>query len=145
MASIFERLDNLAGIETENAATRFLERAAFVFLILVTISAPHSIAASQASWILGMLATVLRYLIRPRPTFRFTALSIALIALFVWSAISSALSYEPAISLDKLRNVSLLLVFFFAFLNLRRLSAVYLLAFLLILSTLVNGAWAIGA
>jgi hypothetical protein len=145
MASIFERLDNLAGIETENAATRFLERAAFVFLILVTISAPHSIAASQASWILGMLATVLRYLIRPRPTFRFTALSIALIALFVWSAISSALSYEPAISLDKLRNVSLLLVFFFAFLNLRRLSAVYLLAFLLILSTLVNVAWAIGA
>src|SRR4051812_25943962 len=124
MASIFERLDSIAGIETENGTARFLERAAFVFLILMAISAPHSIAASQASWILGMLATALRFFIRPRPKFRFVALSIALIALFVWSAISSAISYEPAISLDKLRNVSLLLVFFFAFLNLRRLSAV---------------------
>jgi O-antigen ligase len=144
MASIFERLDSKAGIETENGSARFLERTAFVFLILMTISAPHSIAASQASWILGMLATALRFFIRPRPKFRFTALSITLVALFVWSAISSVFSYEPAISLDKLRNVSLLLVFFFAFLNLRRLSAVYLVAFLLILSTLVNVAWAIG-
>ena len=144
MATISERLDTIAGIETENGVARFLERAAFVFLILMAISAPHSIAASQASWILGMLATVIRFLIRPRPKFKFTALSIALVALFVWSAVSSAFSYEPAISLDKLRNVSLLLVFFFAFLNLRRLSAVYIVSFLLILSTLVNVAWVIG-
>ena len=145
MASIFERLDTLSGIETDKSAAKWSERTAFVFLILMAVSAPHSIAASQAAWIIGMLATALRFAVGPRPKFRFTALSMALAALFIWSAISSAFSYEPAISLDKLRNVSLLLVFFFAFLNLRRQSAVYLVAFLLILSTLVNVAWVIGS
>ena len=145
MASIFERLDTLAGIETDNTAARWLERTALVFLILMAVAAPHSIAASQAAWILGMLTTALRFAIAPRPKFKFTSLSTALAALFIWSAISSAFSYEPAISLDKLRNVSLLLVFFFAALNLRRLSAVYLVAFLLVLSTLVNVAWVIGS
>lgn len=145
MTSLFERLDTIAGIETDNKAARTLERVAFVFLMLMTIAAPHSIAASQTAWILGMLATAVRFAVRPRPSFRFTALSTALAALFIWSAISSTFSYEPAISLDKLRNVSLFLVFYFAYRNLRRLNAVYCVAFLLILSTLVNVAWVIGS
>jgi hypothetical protein len=144
MASIFERIDRLAGIESAGTA-RFLDRVAFAFLLFIAIAAPHSIAASQAAWILGTLATVLRFLVKPRLGFKFTSLSVALACLFLWSVVSSALSYEPAISLDKLRNVSLLLVFFFASLNLRRLGAVYLVAFLLILSTLVNVAWVIGS
>ena len=144
MASIFERVDRIAGIETGGLA-HFLERAAFAFLLIMAIAAPHSIAASQAAWILGMLATLVRLAFKPRPSFKFTSLSIALAALFLWSVISSAFSYEPATSFDKLRNVSLLLVFFFAYLNLRRLSAVYLVVGLLIVSTLVNVCWVIGS
>jgi hypothetical protein len=144
MAGIFERLDRLAGIEKNAFAVKWLERAAFVFLILMALTAPHSIAASQASWILGMLATVARLALKPRVLFRFKALDIALWAFFFWAVVSSFFSYEPAISLDKLRGVSLFLVFYFAYLNIRRLPAVYFLAFALIFSCMINVAWAIG-
>jgi O-antigen ligase len=144
MAGIFERLDGLAGIEEDGFAVKWLERTAFVFLVLMVTTAPHSIAASQASWILGMLATVIRFALKPRINFRFHALGIALCTLFLWAVISSFFSYEPAISLDKLRGVSLFLVFFFAYLNIRRLSAVYFLAFALIFSCMINVAWVIG-
>ena len=144
MEGIFERLDRLAGIGKSAFAVRWLERTAFVFLVLMVVTAPHSIAASQASWILGLLATVVRIALKPRITFRFKALDIALWAFFLWAVISSVFSYEPAISLDKLRGVSLFLVFYFAYLNIRRLPTVYFLAFALIFSCMVNVAWVIG-
>ena len=144
MAGIFERLDWLAGIEKNAFAVKWLERTAFVFLTLMVITAPHSIAASQASWILGMLATAARLALKPRIQFRFKALDIALWTFFLWAVVSSLFSYEPAISLDKLRGVSLFLVFYFAYLNIRRLPAVYFLAFALIFSCMINVAWVIG-
>jgi hypothetical protein len=144
MAGIFERLDQLAGIDEHAFTVRWLERAAFVFLALMVVTAPHSIAASQTSWILGMLATAARFFLKPRIQFRFKALDIALWAFFLWAVASSLFSYEPAISLDKLRGVSLILVFFFAYLNIRRLPAIYFLAFALIFSCMINVAWVIG-
>jgi O-antigen ligase len=138
MAAIFERLDSLAGIEEVSFVVKWLERTAFVFLTLMVLTAPHSIAASQASWILGLLFTVIRLAFRPRVRFRFGPLEIALWALFLWAVISSIFSYEPATSLDKLRGVSLFTVFFFAALNIRRLPAVYFLAFALVFSCMIN-------
>jgi hypothetical protein len=69
------------------------------------------------------------------------ALDIALWGFFVWSAVSSALSYEPALSLDHLKGVSLFLIYYFVRYNVRRLGAVYFLAFALIISCMVNVAW----
>src|SRR6476659_9931356 len=107
MTAFFERLDDLAGINSPGFAASWLERIAFVFLILMVLTAPHSIAASQSSWLLGLVATALRFTLKPRPTFRFTALHLSLVAMFLWAVVSSAFSYEPAISLDKLRGVGL--------------------------------------
>jgi O-antigen ligase len=143
MATVFDRLDTLGGIGTSGPAARWLERIAFVFLLLMVATAPHSIAASQSAWLLGLTATVLRFAIKPRPTFRMTALPIALLAMFLWAVVSSIFSYEPAISLDKLRGVGLFLVFFFAFLNLRNLVAVRAVVFLLIFSCMFNVAWSL--
>jgi O-antigen ligase len=143
MATVFDRLDSLGGIEANGLAARWLERAAFVFLLLMVLTAPHSIAASQSAWLLGLTATVLRYALKPRPTFRMTALPIALIAMFLWAVVSSIFSYEPAISLDKLRGVGLFLVFFFAFLNIRNLAAVRAVVFLLIFSCMFNVVWSL--
>ena len=144
MAGFFERLDRLAGIDRTRPAVLWLERTAFVFLLVMTVSAPHSIAGAQASWLIGILATAIRLAMVPRPRFRFRALDIALFSLFIWAVVSSVLSYEPAISLDKLRGVSLFLVFYFAYLNIRRLRTVCCIAFLLILSCMVNVGWVIG-
>ena len=143
MTGFFERLDDLAGIGTQGFAAKWLERIAFVFLLLMVLTAPHSIAASQSSWLLGLLTTVLRFAIKPRPTFKFTALQAALIAMFLWAVVSSVFSYEPAISLDKLRGVGLFMVFVFAFLNIRNLRAAKAVAFLLIFSCMFNVAWSL--
>ena len=143
MVRLFERLDDIAGIDVPDFAALWLERIAFVFLLLMALSAPHSIAVSQSSWLLGSLATALRLVIKPRPAFRFSALHIALIALLIWAFVSSVFSYEPALSLDKMRGVGLLFVFFFSYLNLRKLSAIKLVVFLLLFSCMFNVAWSL--
>ena len=71
MEKFFDRLDKLAGIETGNRVVKWLERIAFVFLILMLVSAPHSIAATQTAWITGMFVWVVRLFFRPRVKFKF--------------------------------------------------------------------------
>ena len=138
MQNLVGKFDALAGIETEHKFARFLERIAFVFLILTFIFAPHSIAATQSAWITGMFAWLLRFLIKPRPKFFKTALEIPLWALFGWSVISSIFSYAPDISIDKLRGAAIFLIFYFAVNNLRNRRAAIFLAFALVFSCMVN-------
>ncbi len=141
MQGLLKKLDDLAGIETGNVSTRRLERVAFVFLILMIISAPHSIAATQTAWITGMFAWVVRLFCRPRIKLKFGALDFALWGFFGWSVISSVMSYEPATSIDRLRGTALFLIIYFVIYNLRSLRTVYFAAFMLILSCMVNVVW----
>lgn len=134
-------MDALAGIKSAKNLARWLNRIAFVFLTLMVVSAPHSIAATQISWGLGTLAWAAGSFFRPRAKFKFRPLNIALFALFGWSVVSSVFSYEPAVSINVLRGVSVFLIFILAAANIRRLGAAYFLAFALILSCMVNVAW----
>lgn len=138
MKKFLERLDKFAGIETCNAAVSWLERAAFVFLLIMLAAAPHSIAATQTAWITGMFLWVVRLFFRPRVTLRFGALDFALWGFFAWSVISSVLSYEPVVSFDRLRGAALFLIVYFVLYNLRNLRAVYFAAAVLIFSCMVN-------
>ncbi len=141
MEKILKRFDELAGIEADNNFAKWLERVAFIFLILMVLSAPHSIAATQIAWLSGMLFWVIRLFIKPRPKLVRTPLDLALWSFFVWSVISAVFSYAPDISIDKLRNVALFLIFYFVAGNLRTVRAVKFLAFALIFSCLVSAAW----
>ncbi len=138
MQKIFERLDDLAGTESDNAIVRWLERAAFVFLLLMLGAAPHSIAATQTAWIVGMFLWVVRLFFRPKVKLKLGPLDFALWGLFVWSVVSSLVSYEPAVSLDRLRGAAVFLIFYFVLYNLRNLRAVYFAAGVLIFSCMVN-------
>ncbi len=138
MEGLLKKLDDLAGIENEKPAVKWLERIAFVFLILMLVSAPHSIAATQTAWITGMFVWVVRLFFRPRLKLKFGALDFALWGFFAWSVVSSVASYEPATSIDKLRGTALFLIFYFIIYNLRNLRAVYFAAFILIFSCMVN-------
>lgn len=138
MKRILTWLDELAATNSESNITRWLDRIVFVFLILMTLAAPHSIAATQTAWLIGMLAWVIRIFFKPRPSLKFTAVHLLLLAFFGWTVISSVFSYAPDISFDKLRGASLFLIFFFVFANLRNLRAVYFVSFVLILSCTVN-------
>lgn len=141
MNNFLQRLDELAGTNRENRVVQWLERVAFVFLILMLVSAPHSIAATQTAWITGMFVWVVRLFFRPRVKFRFGALDIALWGFFVWSLISSLTSYDPATSIDKLRGTAIFLIVYFVVYNLRNLRAVYFAAFMLTFSCMVNVVW----
>ena len=141
MQDIFRKLDRFAGIEAENKLAKWLERIAFIFLVLMFLSAPHSIAATQIAWLTGMLAWFIRLFIKPRPRLARTPLDIALWAFLAWSVVSSVFSYAPDISLDRLRNVLLFLIFYYVVGVARNARVVKFLAGALIFSCMVNVVW----
>lgn len=140
MEKLIGRIDGIADIDAESVWAKRLERTAFVFLVIMALAAPHSIAATQTAWIIGMLATVARFFIK-RPVFRFGKLELLFATFFLWSIVTAAVSYAPDISFGKLRNVSLFLVFYFAYVNVRTSKAGLLLAFALIASSMVAVIW----
>ncbi|HEX8638656.1 MAG TPA: hypothetical protein VF692_11375, partial [Pyrinomonadaceae bacterium] len=113
MQKFLDWIDRLAATNHEIKSALWLERVAFIFLVLMILSAPHSIAATQTAWILGMLAFVVRLFIKPRLKLVRTSLDLPLWAFFAWSVAASFTSYAPDISIDKLRGVGLFLIFYF--------------------------------
>src|SRR5687768_14304969 len=147
MRGFFEWLDGLVGGKDGPTSVRWLERIVFAFLILMVVSAPHSIAATQTAWLTGMFVWIVSVVFRwragrlqldsgvPR------ALHVALWAFFGWSVVTSLTSYAPDISINKLRGVSVFLIFYFVVYNIRNRRAAHLLAFVLIGSCMVNVLW----
>jgi hypothetical protein len=141
MRNFLVKLDDLAAIRIENNFIRWLERAAFVFMILMFVCALHSIAATQISWLTGMFVWVVRMFFKPRPPLVRTPLDVASWVFFAWSIITSLFSYDPLTSLDKLRNVALFLIFYYVVNVVRTKRAVVFLAFTMITSTMVSVVW----
>ncbi|HEV8591065.1 MAG TPA: O-antigen ligase family protein, partial [Pyrinomonadaceae bacterium] len=148
MGRFFEWLDGLAGIDANGGVLLWLERAIFIFLVLMVVSASHSIAATQTAWLTGMFLWLVLVAVRRKlePTSRkgdklFRILNLSLWAFFFWSVITSFTSYAPDISIDKLRGVSVFLIFYFVYYSARNLRAVHFLAFTLVVSCMVNVLW----
>lgn len=114
---IFKKIDGLNNLTTENSKVLWLERIVFIFLTIMILFAPHSIAVTQSAWLIGMLAWVVRLFFKPRTNFKITAIDYALWTFFLWSVVSSVFSYAPDISLDKLRGVSLFLIFYLSLIH----------------------------
>lgn len=138
---IFGKIDELNDLTIENRLVLWLERIAFIFLTIMIMFSPHSIAVTQSAWLLGMTAWLVRLFFKPRPKFKLSAIDYALWVFFAWSVVSSAVSYAPDISLDKLRGVSLFLIFYFVYYNLRTIRAVKFLVLALVFSTVIAAAW----
>lgn len=141
MQNFLLSLDKLAKIETEKDIARWLERLAFIFMTLMVLFAPHSIAATESAWLIGMVFWALRMIIKPHPAFVKTVLNIPLLAFIGWTIFTCFTSYAPSYSFDRLRSVSVFLAFFFLINNLRTKRAAIFLAFALIFSCMVNVAW----
>ena len=147
MDSLIEKFDSLAGIESGGRLIQWLERVAFFFLLLMVVSAPHSIAATQIAWLTGMFAWMISIVLRwraaefPKERSASRSLNIALWTFFGWSVLTSLTSYAPDISINKLRGVAVFLIFYFVIYNLRPRGAVHFVAFALIASCMVNVLW----
>ncbi len=141
METFLQKIDDIVDIRGESAAARWLDRAAFIFLVILAAAAPHSIAASQSAWLIGMTAWAARAIFFRRGRFSHTAIDLALFVFIGWTVLSSIFSYEPAVSIDKLRGVGIFLVLYFAYHNVRTLKAAKIVAIMLVASAMVNVVW----
>jgi hypothetical protein len=113
-------------------------------IFLFIIAAPHSIAATQISWMLGMLFWVLRFLVWPRPKLYRTPIDYPMFAFFLLTGLSAFFSYEPSVSIGKMRAASLFLIVYFLAENIPSLKILRLLTVLFIASTMVNVLFVFG-
>src|SRR5437016_6901645 len=81
----------------------WLERATVGCLFLFAFFAPHSIAATQTAWLLALLFWATRFLVRPRPAVYRTPVDYALLGFYLLTLISAFCSYDPLVSIGKLR------------------------------------------
>ena len=117
---------------------KLISNAIIVCLFLIALCAPHSVAATQTVWLIGMALWVARFAFYPRPTLYRSPLDYALLGFFVLSGISAVFSYSPMISIGKMRAASLFTIVYLVSQNVNSLRLVRLLAFTLIGSCMIN-------
>src|SRR5438876_2280897 len=122
----------------------WLDRGILATLFLFVIAAPNSIAATQTAWLIGLLFWVLRLFVWPRPGLHRTPLDYALLGFFILTGISSFLSYEPMISIGKLRAASLFTIVYLFAENVRPAYVLRALTVVLIAACAVNLLYTFG-
>ena len=122
----------------------WLDRALVAALVLLVIAAPNSIAATQTAWLLGMLFWALRFAVWPRPKLHRTPIDYAMLGFFILTGISALLSYEPMVSIGKLRAASLFTIVYLFAQNVRSARVLRALAILLVASCMVSVLYTFG-
>ncbi len=124
---------NIARAVTLGRLAAWLEGAIYLLFLLFVILLPHSIKGAQHAWRIGFVLWLGVLLIKRQRPFR-QPLSAPLLAYVGLSAISSALSSDPYLSWDRMKIVCLVLVGVVFAQNLKRLSQIRTLVYLLLLS-----------
>ena len=114
------------------------ERAVVGCIFLLAVSAPHSIAATQTCWLLGLFFWLLRFAFHPRPKLFRTPVDYWLLGFFVLSGVSGVFSYSPIVSIGKMRAASLFTIVYLIAQNVRALRLAHLLALTLVGSCMIN-------
>jgi len=91
-----------------------------------------------------MLFWVIRFFIWPRPTVDRTPVDYPMLGFFLLTGLSSFLSYEPSVSIGKLRAASLFTIVYLFAENVRSTKILRLLTVLLIAATMVNVFYTFG-
>ncbi|MFN2453441.1 MAG: O-antigen ligase family protein [Pyrinomonadaceae bacterium] len=137
--------DSLIPQERTSALGVWLDRVIVVWIFALAVFAPHSIAAAEISWMAGMTAWVARYVfVRPRRKLFRTPLDYALLGFFALSMISSFISYDPIVSIGKLRAVSLFTIAYLVAENIHSRRVLRLLVLTLVASCMINVVYTLG-
>jgi O-antigen ligase len=121
-----------------------IERVLAACLFLLAFCAPHSIAGTQIAWGVGLLAWLVRFSVRPRPRLERTPVDYALLGFFILTFISSLASYDPDVSIGKLRAASLFTIVYLVAENVSTRRALRLLVYTLIASCMINVVYTFG-
>jgi hypothetical protein len=121
------------GQVTKARWTKYLDNAIFGLLVVFAIALPHSIKGAERSWKIALVLWLLKLLIdRARPDKQ--PLALPLLFYVFLSAISTVLSPEPYLSWDRMKFVCLFMAGIVVAQNVKRVSQVRWLVFLLVLS-----------
>ncbi|MDQ6653751.1 MAG: O-antigen ligase family protein [Acidobacteriota bacterium] len=126
------------GSQVKSQGARVLDSAIVACLFLFAAAAPNSIAVTQTAWLLGMLLWIARFAFHPRPKIHRTPVDYALLGFFILTGLSAFLSYEPLVSIGKLRAASLFTIIYLFAENVLSPRIVRLLALTLICACAVN-------
>ena len=115
-----------------------LEYATVGCLFLIAAFAPNSIAITQTAWLLGLLFWVLRFAFYPPPRVQRTPLDYLLFGFFILTGLTAFLSYEPVVSIGKLRAASLFTIVYLVSQNVTSRRVLRLLLLTLVAAAFVN-------
>jgi O-antigen ligase len=125
--------------------SRWLDGALVVWLFALALFAPHSIAATQISWMCGLLVWGVRWLVGPRRRLPWrTPVDYALLGFFILTFISALFSYDQTVSLGKLRGASLFTIVYLVAVNVRSARVLRGLALVLVASCMVSVVYTMG-
>jgi O-antigen ligase len=122
----------------------WLDRAILATLFLFAFAAPISIAAAQFAWAMGILFWLLRLAVWPRPKLYRTPLDYPLLAFFILTGLSSFLSYEPMVSIGKLRAAMLFTIAYLFAQSVRPARLLRALVIVLISAAVLSGLFTFG-
>jgi hypothetical protein len=124
--------------QVKSQAAKVLDGGIVAFLFVFAAAAPNSIAATQSAWLIGMALWLVRLAFPPRPKFYRTPVDYLLLGFFILTGLSAFLSYEPMVSIGKLRAASLFTIIYLFVENVASLRLARLLALTLIGGCMVS-------
>ncbi len=127
-----------AETQVTSQAAKVLDVALVAFLFLFAAAAPNSIAVTQSAWLIGIVLWLARSAFRPRPKLYRTPIDYFILGFFILTGLSSVLSYEPMVSIGKVRAASLFTIIYLFAENVPSLRVTRLLALTLISACMVN-------
>jgi O-antigen ligase len=122
----------------------WLERGTLAGVFLFVIAAPNSIAAGQTAWMIGLLFWVLRFTVWPRPELQRTPIDYPMFGFFLLTGVSSVFSYEPIVSIGKLRAACLFTIVYLFAENVRSPRVLRALVLVLLASCMMNVFYTFG-
>lgn len=113
-------------------------------LVVYALFAPHSIAITQGSFLLGLLAWGVQLTASRQFRQRRTPIDIAIFGFFACCVFSSFLSYDPLVSIKGLRSPAFFLAFYFVSTKISSLRRAKFLATAVVLSCVFNVVYSAG-
>jgi O-antigen ligase len=124
--------------QVKSRAAKVFDGAVIAFLFVFAVAAPNSIAATQSAWLIGLALWLIRFAFQPRPKLVRTPIDYFVLGFFILTGLSSFLSYEPMVSVGKLRAASLFTIIYLFAENVPSLRVARLLALALVGACMVN-------
>lgn len=124
--------------ESQPKFTKITEPVILFALVMYALFAPHSIAITQGSFLIGLTAWGVQMAANRKLEFRRTPVDLALLGFFACCVVSSFLSYDQIVSVKGLRSPAFFLAFYFVSSKVTSARMVKMLTLAIVVSCFAN-------